>query len=54
MRNRAADDAFSVFETWWDKYRTRMQDINARREATTAKLNAYLDQMGYVAGMTPN
>jgi type I restriction enzyme M protein len=36
------------FETWWDKYRTTMQNIKSRREATTAKLDAYLDQMGYV------
>ena len=37
----------AAFETWWDKYHTTMQDIKAQREETTAKLDAYLDQMGY-------
>ncbi|PEN12964.1 restriction endonuclease subunit M [Longibacter salinarum] len=37
----------AAFETWWDKYRTTMQDIKARREQTTAKLDGYLDAMGY-------
>jgi type I restriction enzyme M protein len=38
----------AAFETWWDKYHTTMQDIKSRREQTTAKLDDYLDQMGYV------
>ncbi|NBC30145.1 MAG: hypothetical protein GVY29_09180, partial [Spirochaetes bacterium] len=37
----------ATFGTWWDKYRTTMQDIKARREQMTAKLDQYLDVMGY-------
>ena len=34
-------------ETWWDKYQTTMQDIKGRREETTAKLDGFLDDIGY-------
>ena len=37
----------AMFENWWDKYHTTMQDIKARREETTDKLDHYLEVMGY-------
>jgi type I restriction enzyme M protein len=37
----------AAFENWWDKYHTTMQDIKGRREETTAKLDDYLEVMGY-------
>lgn len=39
----------AVFENWWDKYSTTMQDIKGRREQTTEKLDGFLDQLGYTS-----
>ena len=36
-----------AIENWWRKYRTTMQDIKSEREQTTAKLDQYLEVMGY-------
>ena len=37
-----------AFETWWDKYRVTLADIEAERNAAAAQLRAFLGGLGYV------
>ncbi|MFF0102755.1 N-6 DNA methylase [Micromonospora sp. NPDC005257] len=36
-----------VLENWWDKYAISLGQIEAQRDATTARLAAYLEELGY-------
>ena len=38
----------AVFETWWDKYRVTLGDIEAERDAAAKELQQYLEGLGYV------
>ncbi|MFP5302387.1 class I SAM-dependent DNA methyltransferase [Cobetia sp. SIMBA_158] len=38
----------AVFETWWDKYRVTLADIEAERDAAAKELKQYLKGLGYV------
>jgi type I restriction enzyme M protein len=38
----------AVFETWWDKYRVTLRDIQAERDAAARELQGYLEGLGYV------
>jgi type I restriction enzyme M protein len=38
----------AAFETWWDKYRVTLADIEAEREAAAVELKGYLEGLGYV------
>nr|WP_298249670.1 class I SAM-dependent DNA methyltransferase [uncultured Halomonas sp.] len=38
----------AVFETWWDKYRVTLADIEAERDAAAKELQQYLEGLGYV------
>jgi type I restriction enzyme M protein len=35
------------FETWWDKYRVTLADLNAVRDAAATKLGGFLKDLGY-------
>ncbi|MBQ0977860.1 class I SAM-dependent DNA methyltransferase [Micromonospora sp. M61] len=35
-------------ENWWDKYATSLADIEAQRDAASAKVTTYLEELGYV------
>lgn len=37
-----------AFETWWDKYRVTLADIEAERDAAAKELQQYLEGLGYV------
>jgi type I restriction enzyme M protein len=37
----------SAFETWWDKYRITLSDIEADRDDAAAKVRSYLTGLGY-------
>jgi type I restriction enzyme M protein len=37
-----------AFETWWDKYRVTLTDIEAERDAAAAQLQEFLGELGYV------
>ncbi len=37
-----------AFETWWDKYRVTLADIEAERDAAAAQLREFLGGLGYV------
>nr|BFE82576.1 hypothetical protein GCM10020093_051770 [Planobispora longispora] len=38
----------SAFRTWADKYAVTLRDLEAQREAVTAKLDIHLKELGYV------
>jgi type I restriction enzyme M protein len=38
----------SAFETWWDKYRVTLTEIEGRRDGAAAALQGYLRGLGYV------
>ena len=38
----------TVFETWWDKYRVTLADIEAERDDAAKELQQYLEGLGYV------
>jgi len=38
----------AAFETWWDKYRVTLADIEAERDAAAQELQQYLEGLGYV------
>ncbi|MCO7216410.1 MULTISPECIES: class I SAM-dependent DNA methyltransferase [unclassified Halomonas] len=38
----------SAFETWWDKYRVTLADIEAERDTAAKELKQYLEGLGYV------
>ncbi|WP_019592998.1 class I SAM-dependent DNA methyltransferase [Thioalkalivibrio sp. ALM2T] len=38
----------AAFETWWDKYRVTLADIEAERDAAARELRGYLEGLGYV------
>ncbi|MBE2170059.1 MULTISPECIES: N-6 DNA methylase [unclassified Cobetia] len=38
----------AAFETWWDKYRVPLADIEAERDAAAKELQQYLEELGYV------
>jgi type I restriction enzyme M protein len=38
----------AAFETWWDKYRVTLADIEAERDAAARELQQYLEGLGYV------
>lgn len=38
----------AAFETWWDKYRVTLADIEAERDAAAKELQQYLEGLGYV------
>ncbi|MBQ0832014.1 class I SAM-dependent DNA methyltransferase [Marinobacter sp.] len=38
----------AVLETWWDKYRIALADIEAERDATASELKGFLEGLGYV------
>jgi type I restriction enzyme M protein len=38
----------SAFETWWDKYRVTLGEIEAKRDAATKEFQGYLKGLGYV------
>lgn len=37
-----------AFETWWDKYRVTLTEIEAERDAAAAQLQEFLGELGYV------
>ncbi|MBF8221456.1 type I restriction-modification system subunit M [Halomonas sp. 328] len=38
----------AAFETWWDKYRVTLADIEAERDTAAKELQQYLEGLGYV------
>jgi type I restriction enzyme M protein len=44
-RHRRA--VIAAFETWWDKYRVTLADLNAESDATAEKLADLLKELGY-------
>lgn len=38
----------TAFETWWDKYRVTLTDIEAERDAAARQLRGFLGALGYV------
>jgi type I restriction enzyme M protein len=38
----------AAFETWWDKYRVTLADIEAERDAAARELRGFLGGLGYV------
>ena len=38
----------AAFETWWDKYRVTLGDIEAERDAAARELEGFLEGLGYV------
>ncbi|MGO2132350.1 MAG: N-6 DNA methylase [Halomonas sp.] len=38
----------AAVETWWDKYRVTLADIEAERDAAAKELQGYLEGLGYV------
>ena len=38
----------TIFENWWDKYRTTMTEIESERAETTKKLKGFLKRLKYV------
>lgn len=38
----------TAFETWWDKYRVTLTDIEAERDAAAKQLREFLGALGYV------
>lgn len=41
-------EVIATFETWWDKYRVTLADIEAERDAAAKELQQYLEGLGYV------
>lgn len=41
-------DVVAAFETWWDKYRVTLTDIEGRRDAAAQALQGFLKGLGYV------
>ena len=41
-------EVLAAVETWWEKYRVTLQDIEQERDATKAKLDGFLRGLGYV------
>lgn len=39
--------ALALFESWWDKYKVTLQDIENEREQSKSKLNQHLKELGY-------
>ena len=37
----------AALENWWDKYAVSLADVEARRDASTSQLVAYLQELGY-------
>jgi type I restriction enzyme M protein len=37
----------AAFETWWDKYKVTLREIEAERDAAAKTLGAYLEALGY-------
>jgi type I restriction enzyme M protein len=42
------EEISGVIETWWDKYRVTLRDIESEREAAKAQLDGFLEQLAYV------
>ena len=40
-------EVIAAFETWWDKYRVTLADIETARDAATEELKGYLEGLGY-------
>lgn len=40
--------AIAAFETWWDKYKVTLGDIEANREEAVQRLDGFLQELGYV------
>jgi len=40
-------EVIAAFETWWDKYRVTLADLNTERDATAKKLADFLKELGY-------
>ena len=38
----------AAFETWWDKYKVTLADIEAERDAAARELRGFLEGLGYV------
>ena len=38
----------AAFETWWDKYRITLSDIETKRDTAAKVLKRYLEELGYV------
>jgi type I restriction enzyme M protein len=38
-----------VMETWWDKYRVSLRELEAEREAAKGRLDGLVEELGYVA-----
>lgn len=41
-------EAIAIVETWWDKYRVTLADIEAERDKAAAELRGFLEGLGYV------
>lgn len=37
----------TALETWWDKYKVSLVDLDAQREASAARLVGFLEELGY-------
>lgn len=37
----------AAFETWWDKYKVTLEDIEAERDTAAAQLRGFLEGLGY-------
>lgn len=42
-------EVVAAFESWWDKYRVTLRDIEAERDAAAARLSGFLQTLGYTA-----
>jgi type I restriction enzyme M protein len=40
-------EVVAAFETWWDKYRVTLGELEASRDAARAKLESFLVELGY-------
>lgn len=45
--NAHRQDIIGILENWWDKYAVPLDQIEAERDATTARLSAFLKDLGY-------
>ena len=42
-------EVVAAFETWWDKYRVTLGELEASRDAARTKLEGFLVELGYRA-----
>jgi type I restriction enzyme M protein len=45
--SRRRREVVAAFETWWDKYDVTLNELEAERDAATAKLAGFLKELGY-------